>query len=124
MSLDRSAGGPLVRGFTRTGFRIDEGTVLPAALLTVKEARSWSPPALGDLTIEALEAVLEENPEFVLVGTGKLLARPPRGLVTALEARDIGMEAMDSRAAARAWGVLRSEGRQIAAALYPIDYIA
>mgnify|MGYP002652520948 CR=1 FL=1 len=55
---------------------------------------------------------------------GKLLARPPRGLVTALEARDIGMEAMDSRAAARAWGVLRSEGRQIAAALYPIDYTA
>ena len=65
-----------MRGFTRTGFRIDEGTVLPAALLTVREARSWSPPALGDLTIEALEAVLEENPEFVLVGTGKLLARP------------------------------------------------
>jgi uncharacterized protein len=27
---------------------------------------------------------------------------------------------MDSRAAARAWGVLRGEGRRIAAALYPL----
>jgi uncharacterized protein len=28
---------------------------------------------------------------------------------------------MDSRAAARAWGVIRAEGRRIAAALYPLD---
>jgi uncharacterized protein len=28
---------------------------------------------------------------------------------------------MDSRAAARAWGVLRGEGRVIGAALYPLD---
>ena len=28
---------------------------------------------------------------------------------------------MDSRAAARAWGMLREEGRPIAAALYPLD---
>ena len=28
---------------------------------------------------------------------------------------------MDSRAAARAWGVLRAEGREIVAALMPLD---
>jgi uncharacterized protein len=32
----------------------------------------------------------------------------------------IGMAALDSRAAARAWGVLRGEGRWIAAALMPL----
>jgi uncharacterized protein len=31
-----------------------------------------------------------------------------------------GVEAMDSRAAARAWVVLRGEGREIVAALLPL----
>ena len=48
-------------------------------------------------------------------------ARPPAALARALETRGIGMEPMDSRAAARAWGVLRGEGRVIGAALYPLD---
>lgn len=120
MDIDRSAGGPLVRGFTRTGFRLDETTVLEAALLTVSAATAWMPPPVAELDISALAAVLDPAPEFVLIGTGQRLVRPPRALVNALEERGIGMEAMDSRAAARAWGVLRSEGRQIAAALYPI----
>ena len=48
------------------------------------------------------------------------MAFPPRSLVDALEARGIGLEAMDSRAAARTWGMLRGEGRRIAAALMPL----
>ena len=40
--------------------------------------------------------------------------------VDALEAEGIGVEAMDSRAAARAWGILRGEDRWIAAALLPL----
>ena len=59
-------------------------------------------------------------PEFVILGTGSKMALPPRALASALEARGIGIEAMDSRAAARAWGVLRAEERWIAAALMPL----
>lgn len=124
ISLDRSAGGPLVRAFTPTGFRLDEDTVLAAALLTVERAVAWSPPPLSELDEAALGAALESHPEFILLGTGASLARPPKELTAALEARDIGLEPMDSRAAAKAWGVLRSEGRIIAAALYPLDYTA
>jgi uncharacterized protein len=46
--------------------------------------------------------------------------RPPLLLIRALEASGIGVEAMDSRAAARAWGVLRAEGRWISGAFYPV----
>jgi hypothetical protein len=46
--------------------------------------------------------------------------RPPLALTKALGARGIGVEAMDSRAAARAWGVLRAELRWVAGALYPL----
>lgn len=120
MSRDAGPGGPLIKGFTPAGFRLDEG-VFPALVLTVARADNWTPPPIDALTESDLAMLLDPLPEFILLGTGANLVRPPLALVRALEARRIGVEAMDSRAAARAWGLLRSEGRAIAAALYPLD---
>ena len=121
MQADPSpGGGPLVQGFGPNGFRID-GVHHRAALLTVTRANNWTPPALADLTVTDLQALVDARPEFILLGTGDTLVRPPAALVRALEAQDVGLEPMDSRAAARAWGVLRGEGRMVAAALYPLD---
>ena len=55
------------------------------------------------------------------LGAGLTFAAALPDLEAALDARGIGVEPMDSRAAARAWGVLRAEDRQVVAALYPID---
>ncbi|MBI0474131.1 hypothetical protein D9601_01955 [Sphingomonas sp. MA1305] len=120
MEREQQAGGPIVRGFAGTGFRVDDGAYR-ALLLTVTAASGWTPPPLATLDVDALAPLLDPAPEFVLIGTGATLTRPPAALVAALDAQGIGVEAMDSRAAARAWGVLRGEGRQIAAALYPLD---
>lgn len=113
--------GPLVDGFADGGFRV-EGVAYRALLLTPVEARSWDPPAPATLAAADLEPLLAIHPppEFVILGTGARLVQPPRAVVRALEARGIGVEAMDSRAAARAWGLLRGEGRWIAAALFPL----
>ncbi len=113
--------GPAIRGFTAAGYRLDDVTVAPSLLLTAERASDWAPPPLAELTIDALEPALTPKPEFVVIGTGATLRRPPATLTRALEARGIGLEPMDSRAAARAWGMLREEGRPIAAALYPLD---
>lgn len=128
MKMDRAqqADGPVVRGLGPDGYKVDDAEgrtgVVPALLLTPTRADEWvSPPALEALTAEALAPLLEGAPEFVLLGTGATLRHPPRALVNALDARGIGVEVMDSRAAARAWGVLRSEDRRIAAALYPLN---
>lgn len=122
---DRPAAGPLVRGFGAGGFKVDapDGTmgVYPALLLTATRADSWTPPPLDLLDGAALAPLLDEPIEFILLGTGATLRRPPRTLVAELEARGIGVEPMDSRAAARAWGVLRAEERRVAAALYPLE---
>lgn len=112
-------GGPIVTGLTAEGFRLGD-TVYPALLMTTEGVARWSPPPLASLDEAALAALLDPAPEFILLGTGRALARPPAALVRALDARGLGIEAMDSRAAARAWGVLRGEGRAIAAALYPL----
>jgi uncharacterized protein len=121
MEREANGGGPIIRGFVGSGFRVDDEQVFRALLLTVETASEWTPPALDRLDTAALQPLIDAAPEFILVGTGAQLTRPPLGLVRALEEAGIGVEAMDSRAAARAWGVLRSEGRMIGAALYPLD---
>jgi uncharacterized protein len=77
---------------------------------------------LAELTPAHLEPIIDpaRPPEFLILGTGPAMAFPPRGLVRSLEERGIGLEAMDSRAAARTWGMLRGEERWIAAALMPL----
>ena len=113
--------GPQVRGFSADGFLVD-GQSYQAVLLTPERAAAWDPPAPAELGLADLEPVLalEPPPEFLILGTGPKMAFAPRALVQALEARGIGLEAMDSRAAARTWGILRAEERWIAAALMPL----
>lgn len=118
---DAAAPGPVVRGFADGGFAVDGG-VYHALLLTPGRADEWEAPAIGELGVEHLAGLLalDPAPEFLLLGTGPAMAFPPRALVRALEERGIGIEAMDSRAAARTWGMLRAEERWIAAAIMPL----
>lgn len=114
--------GPIIKGFSGGGFRIDDN-VYTALLLTPASAHGWSPPPIGALAEGdfATLTAINPRPEFIILGTGHGLVHPPRAIVNALDAQGIGIEIMDSRAAARAWSVLRQEGRWIAAALYPLD---
>lgn len=113
--------GPLVQGFRADAFVVD-GTAYRALWMTPEAVGEWDPPALADLQPDDLAEPLaiEPPPEFLLLGTGPKLALPPRALVAALEERGIGIEAMDSRAAARTWALLRGEERWIAAAFMPL----
>lgn len=123
MEMNRNgAEGPVISGFSGRGFRVDGG-VYEGLAITPERADGWTPPPLDALTEADLAPLLalDPLPEFILLGTGASMLRPPLALTKALAARNIGIEAMDSRAAARAWGVLRAELRWIAAALYPLD---
>jgi uncharacterized protein len=111
----------LVKGFADGGFSV-EGRIYRALFLTPERAAEWAAPALAELAIEDVEQVLSlpRPPEFLLLGTGARLTFPPRPFIRAVEARGLGVEVMDSRAAARTWGLLRAEERWIAAALMPL----
>ncbi len=119
---DGRAAGPVVQGFSARGFSVDGG-IYEGVLLTPERADGWAPPPLAELNLEHLEPLLslQPQPEFLIIGTGPGMGFPPRALVRALEERGIGVEAMDSRAAARTWGMLRAEDRWIAAALMPLS---
>jgi uncharacterized protein len=121
--FDRMASphGPVVQGFVAGGFSVDGG-VYAGLLLTPQRADAWDAPDLDSLSVEALEPILaiQPPPEFVLLGSGATCRFPPRAFVAALEQRGIGVETMDSRAAARTWGLLRAEERWIVAAIMPV----
>jgi uncharacterized protein len=110
-----------VRGFAGSQFVID-GDRYDAVLLTPERATAWVPPPRAELTLDDLAPLLavEPGPEFLLFGSGATLGRPPRALADQLQERGIGIEVMDSRTAARTWGVLRAEERWIVAALMPL----
>ena len=117
----RGAEGPVISGFSGGGFKVDDG-VYQGLLITPERAQGWAPPPIAELAEDDLAPLLalDPAPEFLLLGTGATLVRPSSAIAAALGARGIGLEVMDSRAAARAWGVLRAELRWIAAALYPL----
>jgi uncharacterized protein len=118
VKIDRNprAAGPVVTGFAGAGFKIDGEPTAAGVLLTPEWWRPWD----GVLSLDALEPLAAIAPEFIVIGTGATLVRPPRELIAALDARGIGVEPMDSRAAARAWSILRGEDRWIAGALMPL----
>lgn len=118
LDRDHPAKGPLVQAFAGNGFRIDGIVYDQGVKLTPRSVRTWPEPYPLDL--DDLCALVPP-PEFILLGTGASLRRPDPAVVEAIQSRGIGLEVMDSRAAARAWGVLRGEDRWIAAALMPLD---
>ena len=125
LDRDRPAEGPLVQAFSGNGFRIDGVVYETGVKLTPEAVWRWdapSPVSLVQADFSDLVAV-EPRPEFILLGTGATLQRPDFALTNWLREDGIGLEVMDSRAAARAWGMLRGEDRWIVAALMPLDQL-
>ena len=102
--------------------RIGNDVVHNNVLLTAgREIRDWSIEDIEQLGESDLQAILEEAPEMIVVGTGWKSVFPPRELVFALARRGIGFETMDTPAACRTFNILINEGRRAAAALIVND---
>lgn len=78
----------------------------------------WDAKPVEELVDTDFERLLQASPELVLLGTGRNNLFPPRQLMFAFARRGIGLECMDTAAAARTFNVLAAEGRQVVALLY------
>ena len=79
---------------------------------------AWPATPVAELTAAHFDGVLAVNPEIVLLGTGASNIFPPRELTFAFARLGVGLEVMDTAAAARTFNVLANEGRKVAAILY------
>lgn len=79
---------------------------------------NWNAKPVAELLESDFEDLFEIAPEIILLGTGVSHLFPPRELMFAFARRGVGLECMDTAAAARTFNVLAAEGRQVAAVLY------
>ena len=110
VTIRRVAGGAIFIGESRY-----TGTI---ALTPEGLVEEFAPPSLEELHVTHFDRLFEYEPELVILGTGGRIVFPPRELTFAFARRGVGLEVMDTAAAARTFNVLAGEGRRLAAVLY------
>tara|TARA_R110002096_G_scaffold163266_1_gene330651 strand:- start:1728 stop:2117 length:390 start_codon:yes stop_codon:yes gene_type:complete len=109
-----------VRSIDEAGIRINDELWSGSVAMTPTEVLGeWTSAPIAELVAGDFDELLEHAPELVLIGTGAQSQFAPRELMFAFARRGIGLEVMDTAAAARTFNVLAGEGRRVAAVLYP-----
>jgi len=96
----------------------DTSWCAPIAVTPDGVLESWLAPAVENLSIRDLAPLLECGAEIIVIGTGRRQLLPHRELMFAMARQGVGLEMMDTAAAARTFNVLLGEGRPVAAVLY------
>jgi len=119
ISPDVVAGTPLVRAYGDDFFHLGNDRYYDAIMLHQGAIIApWQASSVAALTLTEIQAVLDQPPEIFLLGTGRRMIFPPEAIVSALSTAGIGFEFMDSRAAARTYNIIVSEGRTISTCLF------
>jgi len=77
----------------------------------------WPVENIHELNETTLQPVIEQQPEVIIIGTGrKILFPSPEHYASAIKA-GIGIEFMDTGAACRTYNILLAENRKVTAAI-------
>jgi len=110
-----------VRSVSTDGIRINDRVWSGPVVLTPEEIiGAWHATPVADLTMDHFSELLARSPELIIIGHGAKNVFSPRQLMFAFARRGVGLEVMDTAAAARTFNVLAGEGRRVAAVLYPL----
>lgn len=83
--------------------------------------QNWSPQQQSDLNPHHFIEFVEQQPEIIIIGTGRNLCFPPHECLTVLQQHNLGYEIMDTAAACRTFNVLAAEGREVMMGLLMIE---
>lgn len=114
---------PSIDAYGDGGFRLSGNWHSGSLLIVSDVAQAWRVTSPAGLTVDALAPLFtagRADAEFLLLGMGARNAQPPRDIRQALWAAGIGLEFMDTPAAARLYNVLTAEGRRLATALIAV----
>ena len=96
----------------------DETYSAPLALSHETVIGDWHDLGIDELTSEHFAELVATEPELIVLGTGSNTVFAPKELVFSFARAGIGLEVMNTPAAARTFNVLAGEGRRVAAVLY------
>jgi uncharacterized protein len=118
-TLERSPNINVIRSYSGEEIQIGEQRIRSSCLVTADRLiANWPAASIEELDVNHLEALFELRPELVLFGTGARQRFPAAAIRAALNARGIGVEAMDLGAACRTFNILVQEERRVAAVLF------
>jgi uncharacterized protein len=86
--------------------------VSPGCIVT-----DWGPERAADLAPHHFEALVETDPQIIILGTGERQVFPDPQAYLAVLQQGLGVEVMDTGAACRTYNILMSEGRKVTAGL-------
>jgi uncharacterized protein len=115
---DEATGKNLFTGYGE-GYVAVNGTRYTSSLVVSSERliADWPAASIEALSADHLAAILELEPEVLLVGTGARFAFPNPAALAPIYQAGIGVEVMDTPAACRTYNILLGEGRDVVAAL-------
>jgi uncharacterized protein len=105
------------------GFRFDGMSHRGGLLILADGMSAWTLETAVPLSLSALAPILGRLalPQFLLLGTGRTQIFPPADVRQAFNEAHIGLDVMDTGAAARTYNILLAEQRPVAAALLPVE---
>ncbi len=112
-------GRPPVEAYGNGGFRFADMSHQGSLLFLPTGVYGWQITEAKQLTLADLQPALNEadDIQLLLLGTGPRQDFPDGAILKAFSDARIGLDIMDTGAAARTYNVLLAEGRQVAAAL-------
>ncbi len=111
----RDEGMFLVRAVGSDAVHVGDRSICTSFVLSPERCIEDFPArSLSEMDAAAIETVLSVKPTVVLIGTGTQQIMAPASVLAGFLARGVGLEAMDSRAAARTYNLLAGEGRRVA----------
>ena len=120
MKFSEDAGGGIHRIDAYTAGRIVVSGREYCAGLIVSPQRiveGWGPTEPAGLTAQHIAALLDLDPQVIVIGTGARQVFPHPALYAPAHRRSVGVEVMDTGAACRTYNILVGEGRRVAAGL-------
>ena len=104
------------------GFRFGQMSHRGSILLLPSGVRAWEVSEPASIDGPSLSPVLAEAEgiELLLIGTGADIVFLPEALRQRLKAAGIGLDTMQTGAAARTYNILMAENRKVAAALIAV----
>jgi uncharacterized protein len=104
------------------GFRFADMSHRGSLLALPSGIRAWPISSVSELTDEALDLVFAEGDalELLLLGTGADIVAIPAAFRTRFREAGIGLDVMQTGAAARTYNILLAENRKVGAALIAV----
>ncbi|MCF1181847.1 Mth938-like domain-containing protein [Marichromatium gracile] len=109
-----------VQGYGPEGTQIRDRRYTHALLVSAERLDpDWGPARAEALTPEHIAALLEGDPQVIVIGTGARQVFPDPAVYREAIARGVGVEFMDTGAACRTFNILLAEDRRVVAGLLP-----